>query len=269
MSNQVATVEEDQPVAAAPADPHNATISMLERAVRDPAVDVEKMERIWLLCEKENNRLAERAFNASLSAMQCALPAIERKGEIKGKGDKVVSTYALWEDVNEAIKPVLAEHGFALSFRVKTSRDQIDVRGVLTHKDGHKEETEISLPADTTGFKNPVQSVASSVSYGKRYTAGALLNLTSFDEDDNGVGANVKPKPSAELKREEQWQRVLSELSADLTDCHSFPVLDKIKTEYREMVRKEGWNGPYKAALANEFHAHEELLHRRMQEEQS
>lgn len=267
MSAQVANAVESS--VAPPADPHNATISMLERAVRDPAVDVDKMERIWLLCEKENKRLAERSFNAALSEMQCALPAVERKGEIKGRDKKVVSTYALWEDVNEAIKPVLTAHGFALSFRVKTSKDLIEVRGVLTHRDGHKEETEISLPADTTGFKNPVQAVASSVSYGKRYSAGALLNLTSFDEDDNGTGANIKPKPSAELKREQQWQTVLADLVADLTDCHSFKVLEQIKAEYRELVRKEGWNGPYKAALANEFHAYEELLHRRMEEQQA
>src|SRR5690606_16446095 len=59
----------------------------------------------------------------------------------------------------------------------------------LTHKSGHREETTIKLPADPSGNKNAVQAVASSVSYGKRYTAGALLNLTSHAEDDDAFAA--------------------------------------------------------------------------------
>ncbi|HET9820175.1 MAG TPA: ERF family protein, partial [Rhodanobacteraceae bacterium] len=55
--------------------------------------------------------------------------------------------------------------------------------------DGHREETSITLPADTSGSKNAVQAVASSTSYGKRYTAGALLNLTSHGEDDDAFSA--------------------------------------------------------------------------------
>lgn len=34
--------------------------------------------------------------------------------------------------------------------------------------------------------------------YGKRYTAGALLNFTTTGEDDDGQGANKKPEPPAE-----------------------------------------------------------------------
>ncbi|WP_185835578.1 ERF family protein [Pseudomonas aeruginosa] len=43
--------------------------------------------------------------------------------------------------------------------------------------------------ADTSGNKNAVQAVASSVSYGKRYTAGALLNFTTHGEDDDAFTA--------------------------------------------------------------------------------
>ena len=52
------------------------------------------------------------------------------------------------------------------------------------------------LPVDTSGSKNGVQAVASSVSYGKRYTAGLLLNITTTGEDDDGNGpaATVTPR---------------------------------------------------------------------------
>lgn len=67
---------------------------------------------------------------------------------------------------------------------------------MLSHRAGHREVTSIVLPVDTSGSKNGVQAVASSVSYGKRYTAGLLLNITTTGEDDDGNGpaAQVTPR---------------------------------------------------------------------------
>ncbi|WP_122221652.1 phosphoadenosine phosphosulfate reductase family protein [Pseudomonas syringae group genomosp. 3] len=57
------------------------------------------------------------------------------------------------------------------------------------------EATSIVLPVDATGSKNGVQAVASSVSYGKRYTAGLLLNITTTGEDDDGNGPVAQLTP--------------------------------------------------------------------------
>src|SRR6202043_3736939 len=70
--------------------------------------------------------------------------------------------------------------------------DLIVVTGVLSHRDGHAEETTMLLPADISGGKNPLQAIGSSTSYGKRYTAGALLNITSRGEDDDGWAGGAK-----------------------------------------------------------------------------
>lgn len=158
-------------------------LPMIERAARDPNVDVDKMERLMAMMERVEARNAEAAFSADLSEMQDALPSIGERGNAAGR-----YTYALWEDINAAIKPVLKRYGFALSFRTDFT-DGIAVTGVLSHKSGHKIETTIKLPSDASGNKNAVQAVASSVSYGKRYTASALLNLTSHGEDDDAFAA--------------------------------------------------------------------------------
>ena len=99
------------------------------------------------------------------------------------------STYALWEDINEAIKPVIARSGFGLRFRIGQEHNTIVVTAILSHCGGHAEETTMRLPVDLSGGKNPVQAIGSSTSYGKRYTASALLNLTSRGEDDDGKAA--------------------------------------------------------------------------------
>ena len=158
-------------------------LSVIARAAADPSVDLDKMERLMQMHERMQAKAAATDYAAALADMQDALPSIGERGNAAGR-----YTYALWEDINSAIKPILKRHGFALSFRTDFS-DGIAVTGVLSHRSGHREETTVKLPADPSGNKNAVQAVASSVSYGKRYTAGALLNLTSHGEDDDAFSA--------------------------------------------------------------------------------
>lgn len=169
-----------------------AIIQVIERAAMNPAVDIDKMERLLAMQERIVARNAKAAYSAALSEMQPELPTIGERGKIDiGRGKP--QSYALWEDINDAIKPVLARHGFALSFRTGRTEAQIIVTGVLSHREGHSEETTMHLPLDTSGSKNAVQAVGSSTSYGKRYTAAALLNLTSRGEDDDGKAGGAGP----------------------------------------------------------------------------
>jgi hypothetical protein len=187
--NQVAKVsEQSQQLAQVDQAP---MYSMIERAARDPAVDIDKLERLMLMQERAIARESKAAFDASMAELQPELPAIGERGKAIVQG-QTRYTFALWEDINAAIKPVLMKHGFALTFRTDFSNG-ITVTGVLSHRAGHREETSITLPTDASGSKNAVQAVASSVSYGKRYTAGALLNLTSHGEDDDAYGSRAEP----------------------------------------------------------------------------
>lgn len=173
----------------------DAYLEMIERAARDPSVDIDKIERLMAMRERMMEKQARAAYSAALAEMQPKLPIVQRRGLIKvpAKDNKSghETPYALWEDINEAIRPHLSLHGFALSFRVRKEADRIEVTGVLSHREGHSEETMLSLPMDSTGSKNNVQAIGSSVSYGKRYTAGALLNLTSRGEDDDGAAGGA------------------------------------------------------------------------------
>lgn len=166
-----------------------AILSMIERAAVNPAVDIDKMERLFEMHRQAQAGQARAAFDVAMSAMQPHLPIIEERGEIKNNAGKTQSTYALWEDINEALRPILAEFGFALSFRVKTETGKVSVTGILAGH-GHREETTIDLPVDGSGSKNGVQAVGSSTSYGQRYTAKLLLNLTSRGADDDGQNAS-------------------------------------------------------------------------------
>lgn len=157
-----------------------------------PVVGIEGVRELMAMRQEQMAREAEQKFTEAFTEMQPKLPIIKERGSIKNRDGAVQSTYALWEDVNEEIKPILAAHGFSLNFRTSQPEGKIATTGILRHVGGHRDETTIELPHDTTGSKNPVQAVASSVAYGKRYTAGALLNLTSRGEDDDGQAAGAK-----------------------------------------------------------------------------
>ncbi len=107
----------------------------------------------------------------------------------------------------------MAECGFALRFRVQRTDDQISVTGILSHRDGHNEETTLSLPSDGSGSKNAVQAVGSSTSYGKRYTAFALLNITSTGEDDDGNKAGAAYPIS--VAQYDELQKLLTDTQSD------------------------------------------------------
>lgn len=191
--SQVARVDtQSQPPAIAA---ESVTIlQIIQQVAMSPTADIDKMERLMVMHQNIQALQAKQQFDEALAAMQEELPVIGERGGIKDKNGRIQSTYALWEDINEMIKPVLARHGFALSFRTPRNDRGIEVEGVLSHRAGHRETTSLLLPADTSGSKNGVQAVASSVSYGKRYTAGALLNFTTTGEDDDGNGAVVTPR---------------------------------------------------------------------------
>lgn len=251
-----------------PASESAAIFSIIERAARDPNVDIDKMQRLMEMHDKMQAGRAKTAYSAAFAEMQPNLPEIPEHGQGHG-----AITYALWEDVNDLIKPVLAQHGFGISFRTGREGTGVTVTAVLSHREGHSEETTMILPLDTSGSKNAVQAVGSSTSYGKRYTATALLNLTSRGEDDDGKkggGKAIDPTPppaksSASLKRKDEngndaWDRLIGALLADFLDCHSLVTLSKLRAEYREKARSERWPRAWLDALGNEFDAFEETL---------
>lgn len=172
----------------APVSEAVALIQVIERAARDPSIDIDRMERLLQMHERLVERQAKAAYAEALARLQPKLPIIKERGSIKNNSGAVQSKYAFWEDIVGVITPMLASEGFSLSFRTGNKDGKIQVTGVLTHSRGHSEETTLELPADTSGSKNAVQAVASSVSYGKRYTAGALLNLRTGELDDDGQG---------------------------------------------------------------------------------
>jgi len=165
-------------------------LGMLERVALNPELPVEKLEKLLEMQIRIREIEAREAYATALAMMQPRLPNIAERGIVTGR-----YKYALWEDVVSTVTPILSAHGFSLSFRTQSDKDHVTVTGVLMHAAGHSESTTLMLPLDTSGNKPAVQALGSSTSYGKRYTAGALLNLRTGEQDNDGAPPrNTLPK---------------------------------------------------------------------------
>ena len=164
----------------------------------NPDFDVEKLEKLMDLQEREMARLALVAFNQAFAEMQSQIPTVAKS---KKGGD---SNYATLEDVVEITRPILNRYGISTYFDTKTdisnNREVKDkygnvnviydgnviVEAILLHKMGHQIKTSLIVPFDFSGNKNSntAQAMGSAVSYGKRYSLCALLNIATRDDND-------------------------------------------------------------------------------------
>ncbi|HGJ9381283.1 TPA: ERF family protein [Pseudomonas aeruginosa] len=236
MSNAVAQRQES--AAVIQANEATTVLQVIQKAASDPSCDIEKLERLMAMHERLQSKQAEQQYAEAMAAMQQELPSIGERGNAAGR-----YTYALWEDINEQLKPILAKHGFSISFRMPRCDKGIEVEGVLTHRAGHSERTTIVLPADTSGNKNAVQAVASSVSYGKRYTAGALLNFTTHGEDDDAFTAAAAENDYERLVK--QYQASVDAIKLGIIEGDLSKAAEEWFTLDRE-VQAGLWKAPTK-----------------------
>lgn len=216
----VKTIDIKEPASAPMRDP---VLSMLEGVVNNTGASIERVEQAFAFYQKVEADRARKEFDRAFMLMHPDLPVVEKNGTISknekdqngqktGKQEKMAK-YARFEDIFAAIAPVLQTNGFVVSFRTaQPSGDRVAVTCVLAHREGHREETTLALPLDTSGAKNNVQGWGSAVQYGKRYTMCALLNIVTRGDDDDGNAAGSKPEDKdaliAEVKRLAHLKRV-------------------------------------------------------------
>lgn len=172
------------------------SVGMFERLATNPDVDVEKLERLIQMQERIMAHNAKAAFNAAYSRMQAELPEVAERGQIVVKGT-VRSHYAKLEDIQVAVKPVLKAYGFAIRHRTEWPEGKanvIRIVGILSHEQGHSEESVFEAPMDRSEYRTDIQSMGSTVSYGRRYTTLDLLNISTRGADDDGQKSG-RPTP--------------------------------------------------------------------------
>lgn len=162
----------------APQSESAALISMIERMASDPTVDIARLEKILELRERVEERNARIAFASAVANAKAEIRPVARNAT--GHNAK---KYADFSAIAREVDPILSKHGLSYRFRSKQA-DKIAVACILSHCDGHSEETELTAPSDKTGNKNDIQAIGSTLTYLQRYTLVLSLGLASSVDDD-------------------------------------------------------------------------------------
>lgn len=190
-------------------------LSAIVMLAKDPSVDVSKLGALVEMQERMEKRQAEKEFSTAFIRLAPRLPRIKKNGTLEYPVDKnkpdgekrKIANFAKFEDIDEAIRPIISAEGFATSFN--TTPRQGDGGGLLVtctlrHEGGHSTETSIPVPLDSSGGKNNLQGYGSTLSYGKRYSLCAALNIITEGADDDGAKGGIQyigPGQRAQIKK--------------------------------------------------------------------
>lgn len=170
---------------------------------------------------------------------------------IKGKKNPhFQSTYADLASYIEASREPLAANGLALVQGVEADGAKVTITTMVLHKSGEWLQSSLTL---TAGKPDP-QGVGSAISYGRRYSLAAMLNMGAEDDDGNRasepapapVKTPVAPRPSVTTPAsrpseapaaptrtgQERYNDVCEDLDRRLGIKAATVIIDRIKAKH-------------------------------------
>jgi hypothetical protein len=164
-------------------------LAVIERAARDPSVDIDKMERLLAMQERVYQRNAEEAFNAAMTAAQAEM----RPVSADASNPQTKSSYASSAQLDRALRPIYTKNGFALSFDEGDSPKPEHVRVLcyVSHIGGFTRTYHRDMPADGKGAKGgdvmtKTHAAGAAGSYGSRYLLKGIFNVAVGEDDSDG-----------------------------------------------------------------------------------
>lgn len=164
-------------------------MQVIERAARDPSVDMDKLERLLQLRERITASNAESAFNVALNACQAAVGRIAADAV----NPQTRSNYASYAKLDKILRPIYTANGLSLSFDEGDSPKPEHVRVLchVSHSQGHTRTYHKDMPADGKGAKGgdvmtKTHASGAAQSYGMRYLLKGIFNIAIGEDDNDG-----------------------------------------------------------------------------------
>ena len=180
----------------------------------------------------------------ALSKAQAEIPAVK----FDGVNPFLKNKYATLGAVIETARPVLAKYELSLMQSPVSDGDKIGVTTLLLHSSGEFIEDTIYLPASESKGLSVAQSAGVVISYLRRYSLQAFLNMYADEDTDGHKPETKKPEPitleAARLYETSEGQKY-GELNRDALEkiAHSTKAPEEKKQAARVIIAqliKEG-----------------------------
>lgn len=208
-------------------------LQAIERVASNPAMDIEKIERLFAMHQQLMAREAEAAFNGAMARAQARIvPVVANR-----RNAHTNSMYADLGAIAKVIAPLYTAEGLSISFDADRPALGSDGKplnpppegwfrtiAIVSHSGGHSRLHHIDLPSDEAGVKGnanktPIQGVVSMTTYGRRCLTCMVFNVSTGDDDgnsdkteqlgDDAIAAHSKALQEA--KTPEAWDKAWAE----------------------------------------------------------
>ena len=183
---RVATV---QPMAMAQPIPTNPAEMLYLAMSRGSGMD--EIQKFMDLKDRWEAAEARKAFVMAMSRFKA--------NDIHVSKDKAnlqySSRYTTLGNLVSTVTPFLSQNGLSASWDIDQSSAKIKVTCIITHSLGHSESVWMEAPPDSSGAKNPIQQIKSTITYLKACTFESICGLAATDAnlDDDGNGHHQRP----------------------------------------------------------------------------
>lgn len=184
-------------------------------------LDADKLGKLMELHFQWEKNEARKAFIVAMTAFKANAPEIAKNKHVQY--NQVDYWHATLDNVVNTIAANLSKYG--ITHRWETSTDpKIRVTCILTHEAGHSESTTLEAGPDTSGSKNSIQAVGSTVTYLQRYTLLSATGLATKGQDDDG-------------KTEGMGAQQVEEYLSTINDASSLPELQRVWTDAHKAAK--------------------------------
>ncbi|MFA5323877.1 MAG: ERF family protein [Smithella sp.] len=182
MAETAVAIQNTQPV--------NSPFAMV-LAGKAQGLTVEELDKFMDLQIKWEANQARKAYSQAMSDFKADPPEIDKDKKVSYKTTSGVTAYnhASLGNVTEKINSALSKYGLSAGWTTKQDGTNVTVTCRISHSLGHSEETSLTAALDTSGGKNTIQALGSTITYLERYTILALTGLATSETDDDGMAS--------------------------------------------------------------------------------
>jgi len=177
-------------IAQSPQMPVQMAQAMLEKGLNP-----EQVSQMLDVQQKWEANEARKAFYVARAAFAANPPKV-----FKDKvNNQFHSRYSSIANLVNTVQPALSAHGLHATWTAEQTGGTITVTCILAHERGHSERVPLSGPVDTSGAKNSLQQIKSTITYLKIATFELVTGIASEDGnlDDDGNNSGKPPEAQA------------------------------------------------------------------------
>ncbi len=223
-----------------PGTPASSMASVIQYGIKEQ-IGAEQLEKMMELQERYEANEARKAYHFAMAAFKANPPKINKDAHVNYKSQKTgqVTDYkhATLANVTDTINTSLSKQGLSSAWIQDQKDSGISVTCKITHIMGHSESTTLTAAPDTSGGKNSIQAVGSTVTYLQRYTLLSLTGLATHESDDDGQGSEAEYITEKQLATIDDF---IDSLDVNIAKFKSYMSVDELEkilaSDYKKAI---------------------------------